>query len=184
MKKILYILFASLIFVAGCSGGDTENKSGETEESKDDNTKDVYQIGETATGESSSYGFPYEVTVNDFELTTDAVNGRTLEDFFAEAFSPNEDTRFAIINITMANTGDDGFVLNDSFTPILMGEFTNERPETNAMSAFDEEISPGEELTADLVFITDSVSRENEKVDLYFNIHDPNLEFKFELPIP
>src|SRR5699024_4694589 len=121
--------------------------------------------------ESSSYGFPYEVTVNDFELTTDPVEGKEMEDFYSETSSPGEDSRFAIVNISLENTGDEGFVMNDTFSPTLMGEMTSEMPEIEVMPIFDEEISPGEERTGDLVFLTDTLLQEDGKVDLYFNIH-------------
>jgi hypothetical protein len=194
------ILLASIFLVAACNGDDSENSSDNgrndqveenddtndtnSEDESEDEQQDVYQIGETAASESSSYGFPYEVTVNDFQVTADEVNGSTIADYYAEGFEPSEETRFAVVNITMTNTGDDAFSVNDSMTPVLDGEFTSETPETNAMQAFDEEIPPGEEITADLIFITDTILTEDEMVNLFFNIHDPNLEFKFELPIP
>lgn len=187
MKRFMFMIIVSVFVIVGCNGNDTEDNDGEDNkdvDSVEDEQQEVYQIGETAVGESSSYGFPYEVTVNDFELTTDPVEGQELEDFFSETSSPSEDTRFAIVNISLENTGDEGFIMNNTFTPVLMGEMTNETPEIYAMPTFDEEILPGEELTGDLVFITDTILQEDGKVDLYFNIHDPNKEFRFELPIP
>lgn len=197
MKKLLMILIASTLFIAACSGDDTENSNGDnndneqTEENNENNNenetadeqKDVYQIGETAVAESSSYGFPYEVTVNDFQVTADEVNGYTIAEFFAEGFEPSEDARFAVVNITMANTGDDAFSVNDTMTPSLIGDITSERPERGAMPEFDEEIPPGEEMTADLIFITNRILEE-DMVELYFNTHDSDHEFRFELPIP
>lgn len=198
MKKLLMILIASTLFIAACSGDDTENSNGDnndneqTEENNENNNenetadeqKDVYQIGETAVAESSSYGFPYEVTVNDFQVTADEVNGYTIAEFFSETSDPGEDTRFSVVNITVANTGDDAFSVNDTMTPSLIGDFTNERPERDAMPEFNEEIQPGEEMTADLIFITSRILDEDGMVELYFNTHDSDHEFRFELPIP
>jgi|SRR5699024_6910875 len=198
MKKLLMILLASIFLISACNGDNTETSNGnddendQTEENNENNNenetadeqKDVYQIGETAEAESSSYGFPYEVTVNEFEITADEVNGYTIEEFFAESFEPGEDTRFAVVNITVANTGDDAFSVNDTMTPALIGDMTDEHPAVNAMPEFDEEVQPGEEITADLIFITSTILDEDEMVDLYFNIHDPKREFRFELPIP
>lgn len=198
MKKLLMILLTSIFLISACNGDNTENSNGndgendQTEENDENNNenetadeqKDIYQIGETAAAESSSYGFPYEVTVNEFQITADEVNGYTIAEFFAESSDPGEDTRFSVVNITVANTGDDAFSVNDTMTPMLIGDMTNEDPEINAMPEFDEEIQPGEEITADLIFITSSILDEDEMVDLYFNIHDPKREFRFELPIP
>lgn len=185
------ILLASIFFIAACNGDDTENSNGDnneneqTAEDDEGNSEEnsVYQIGETASTESSSYGFPYEVTVNSMELTEE-VEGRALAEFYAESSEPSEDARFAVINVTLANTGDEGFIPNSTMTPTLIGDLTSESPEVNAMSVFDEEIPAGEEVTADLVYITDTLFEENGMIDLFFNIHDPNLEIKFELPIP
>lgn len=198
MKKLLIILLASIFLISACNGDDTENSNGndgennQTEENDENNNenetadeqKDIYQIGETAIAESSSYGFPYEVTVNDFQVTADEVNGYTIAEFFAEGFEPGENTRFAVVNITLANTGEEGFTPNSTMTPALIGDITDEHPQVNAMPEFDEEIPAGEEVTADLIFITDTISQESDMVELYFNIHDPKREFRFELPIP
>lgn len=198
MKKLLMILLASIFLISACNEDNTENSNGndgennQTEENDENNNenetadeqKDIYQIGETATAESSSYGFPYEVTVNEFQITADEVNGYTLSEFFSETSNPGEDTRFSVVNITVANTGDDAFSVNDTMTPMLIGDMTSESPEINAMPEFDEEIQPGKEITADLIFITSTILDEDETVDLYFNIHDPKREFRFELPIP
>jgi len=198
MKKLLMILLASIFLVSACNEDNTENSNGndgdndqtaENDENNNENEtadkqKDIYQIGETAAAESSSYGFPYEVTVNDFQITADEVNGYTIEEFFSETSDPGEDARFALVNITMANTGDDAFSVNDTMTPFLVSDMINEDPEVKAMPEFDEEIQPGEEITADLIFITTTALDEDGTIDLYFNIHDPKRVFRFELPIP
>ncbi|MFA1819796.1 DUF4352 domain-containing protein [Virgibacillus oceani] len=201
MRKLFIILLAG-IFIAGCNGNDEEENSngemngndqaeenngdddGENNEDNGDEQTNIYQIGETAEGTSSSYGFPYEVTVNDFEVTGDEVAGNTLEDIYAEGFEPSEDARFAVVNVTLNNTGDDSFVPNDTMSPTLDGEFTSEYPDMSLSPELDAELNPGEEVTADLVFIIDTLFQEDGVVNLVYNIHDPNHEFHFELPIP
>src|SRR5699024_9837602 len=132
MKKLLMILLASTFLISACNGDNTENSNGNDDENDqaeendennnenetaDEQQKDTYQIGETAEAESSSYGFPYEVTVNEFEITADEVNGYTIEEFFSESSDPGEDTRFSVVNITVANTGEYVLSVNDTMTP-------------------------------------------------------------------
>ncbi|MBM7597887.1 hypothetical protein JOC34_000244 [Virgibacillus halotolerans] len=194
MKKLLMILLAG-IFIAGCSNDDTSNEADtdddqvtEDNDSEDENIdnddgeekKDVYQIGETAQITSSSYGFSYEVTVNDFELTTDEIDGYSMEDFNSQ---PHEDRRFAVINVTLKNTGEDRLVPNDKLSAQLLGELTSESSLIEFYKKGDEELDPGEEMTDDLVYMSRTFFDE-DTIYLTYEAEATKEEVKFELPIP
>ena len=194
MKKLLIILLAG-VFIAGCSNDDTSNEADTDDDqvtdgngSEDENTdnddgeekKDVYQIGETAQITSSSYGFPYEVTVNDFKLTTDDVGGETLE---YHAPNPGEDDRFAVINVTLKNIGDKPLTPNDKLSAQLIGDdITSESSIPELYKKGDEELAPGEEITDDLVYVSRTFVHE-KVLYLTYEIADTKKEVKFELPV-
>ena len=194
MKKLLIILLAG-VFIAGCSNNDTSNETDtdddqvtEDNNSEDENTnnddgeekKDVYQIGETAQITSSSYGFPYEVTVNDFELTTDDVDGDSMGDHVS---NPGENHRFAVINVTLKNISDEPLTPNDKISAELMGDdITSESAIPEFYAKGDEELAPGEEMTDDLVYISKTFIRE-KALYLTYEIADTKEEVKFELPV-
>ncbi|PAV28971.1 hypothetical protein CIL05_13400 [Virgibacillus profundi] len=192
MKKLLLILLAA-IFVAGCSdnGEDTNSEPSENEgtsetETEDENTetenekKAIYQIGETADITSDVYGFPYQVTVNSFELTTESVDGLSLEDL---NYSAEEGARFAVANVTIKNTGDSSFVPQDKISAQLFLENEYDLPsEDDTFKERYEELAPGDEITGNLVY-TDSYFYENEVVYLTYEAEAIDDETKFELPI-
>lgn len=195
MKKLFIILLAG-VFIAGCSNDDTSNEADSDDDqvtegngSEDENTddddgeeeKDVYQIGETAKTTSSSYGFPYEITVNDFRLTTDDVDGYSLEDFNSEI---EEDHRFAVINVTIKNTGEKSFVPNDKISAQLIGnDITSESSLIEFYKEGDKELGPNKELTADLVYMS-RVFFHDDYLYLTYEAEATKEEVKFELPVP
>ena len=184
------------IFIAGCSNDDTSNEADtdddqvtEDNDSEDENIdnddgeekKDVYQIGETAQIVSSSYDFPYEVTVNNFELTTDDVGGESLED---HAGNLGEDHRFAVINVTLKNTGEKSIVPNDKLSAQLDGDvFTSESTIPGIYKKGDEELAAGDEMTDDLVYASNTFFDE-DYLYLTYEAADTKKEVKFELPVP
>ncbi|MDY7045178.1 DUF4352 domain-containing protein [Virgibacillus sp. M23] len=194
MKKILLILLLA-IFVVGCSdngeSSDNENTdnedSAETEKENDENVgeknkkKDLYQIGETADITSSSYGFPYQITVNSVELTTQDVDGLALEDL---NFSAEEGGKFLVANVTIKNTGDSPFIPKEKISAQLDEEdapgFLAEEdpfPERN------EELAPGEEITGNLAYTHDAFE-DYDVLYLTYEAEDNDYETKFEIPIP
>ncbi|MBM7597876.1 hypothetical protein JOC34_000233 [Virgibacillus halotolerans] len=192
MKKLLIILLAG-VFIAGCSNDDTSNESdtdndqvtdgnGTEDESTDNDDserrKDVYQIGETAKTTSSSYGFPYEITVNDFEVTTDEVDGYSMDDF--DSF---DDDVFVVVNVTLKNTGDKPFIPNDKISAQLIGELISETSYDEFFTEREEELEPGEEITGNVVYLTDSLY-ENDVVYFTYEAEATKEEVKFELPVP
>lgn len=193
MKKLLIILLAG-IFIIGCSsdGDDTgkkendEDQATETNEGRDENAesenekKEVYQIGETAKTTSSSYGFPYEITVNDFKLTSDEIDGYSFEDFHSD---PDENHRFAVINVTIKNTGDESFVPNDKISAQLLSEITSEISYDEFFTERDEELEPGQEITGDLIYMSRNFFEE-EFLYLTYEAAATDEEVKFELPVP
>ncbi|TFJ91205.1 hypothetical protein [Lentibacillus salicampi] len=197
MKKLLIILLAG-IFIAGCSGTDgagensdggesegnqfEEDNEGENEQSEEDGKEAVYQIGETAQITSSSYGFPYEVTVNDFKVTKE-VEGYSVEDFFMEGSEPSEETRLAVVNITMKNTGNESFVPDEKISAELIGELTSVSSETKVFTERKEELGTDEEITGNLVFVSNTLF-DDGLVYLIYEFADPDEEVKFELPVP
>ena len=190
MKKLFIILLAG-VFIAGCSNDQDNNKTSaseskidqtkQAESKRDKNTekKDVYQIGETAVITSDMYDFDYEVTVNDFELSK-VVEGVSIDDFVSGA---PENERFAVVEVTIKNIGDESYVPNEMFS----ANFSNIDQESGKISEDeffterDKELAPGEEITGPVVFIT--------KVDIadaflmkYEVMSDE--ETHFELPNP
>ncbi|MBP1968650.1 hypothetical protein J2Z83_000742 [Virgibacillus natechei] len=194
MKKLLIILLAG-IFIVGCSGNDGEENTDEGENGDDqveengegDNTqsedgeedKDVYQVGETAETNSSSYGFPYEITVNEFEVTTDDIEGHSLEDFV----DPTEDDRFVAVNVTLKNTGDESFVPEDKISAQLLGEMISETDYNEFFKEREEELEPGEEITGNVVYLTNMLF-ENDVVYFTYEAAALDNEVQFELPVP
>ena len=179
------------VFIAGCSNDDSSNEpnkdndqvaedNGSEDDDNAEEKKDVYQIGETAQITSSSYGFPYEVTVNDFKLTTDEIDGYSMEDFNSQ---PHEDRRFAVINVTLKNTGENPLVPNDKLSAQLLGDLTSESSLIEFYKKGDEELEPGEEMTDNLVYMSRTFFDE-ENLYLTYEVEDTKKEVKFELPVP
>ena len=184
------------IFIAGCSNDDTSNEAStdddqvtEDNQSEDENTynddgeekKDVYQIGETATITSRQYKFDYEVTVNDFELTTDDVGGKSLEEDYG--YTAEEDGRIAVANVTIKNISDETYIPNEKISAQLEIGGGHELSDDEIFTERDEELKPGAEITGDLVF-TGRDFYDEELVYLAYEFGARNYETKFELPIP
>ncbi|MBR7796394.1 DUF4352 domain-containing protein [Agaribacter marinus] len=195
MKKLLVLLvLLAVIVVAGCS----DNDEGDNKEEKDDNKeqatetnddnnkrkdaedKKVYQIGETATITSDLYDFPYEVTVNDFELTSKPINGIDLEQF---GYTSEEGGQFAVINATIKNISDQPFVPNEMISAQLVSESIGLNSEDeDFFLERNEELNPGEEITGDLVYISSDFNKDNV-LYLVYEYMASNEETKFELPV-
>jgi hypothetical protein len=179
VKKILLILLAA-IFIAGCSDNDEDTTSNTQREKKDEETR-IFQIGETADITTDSAGIPYQVTVNSFELTTDSVDGVSLEDYNITAEDGGE---FAVVNVTLKNTGDSSFVPQGHISAILeeqdstsfyaVAETFNERLQ---------EIKPGEEITGNLVY-TSTYFDDFDVLYLTYETEAIDNETMFELSMP
>lgn len=187
MKKIV-LLFATLLFVvSACShdpdetskSNDNSEKASETtnEDKKDEKQEDkkVYQIGETAEITSSTYDFPYEVTVNSFKLTTDPVEGVTLAD---KGYDGSRDGKFAVVNVTIKNTSDRPFVPKEKVSAQLLSKSVSETSDDEFFKERNEELKPEEGITGNLVY-THSFDDE-----VYFLTYEQkaSTETKFELP--
>lgn len=195
MKKILFMVFL-LLFIAACNNNNenaddsTDNNSNdetETEEESDgedeegNESKEVYQVGDTADITSNSYGFPYQVTLNSVELTADEVDGLALEDL---NYSAEEGGKFLVANVTIKNTGDSPITPKEQLSAQLYGEDTPTfSSEDQPFSEREEELAPGEEITGNLVY-TDS---EFEDYDVFYLTYEAEAiedETRFEIPIP
>ncbi|GAA0427987.1 hypothetical protein GCM10008934_17140 [Virgibacillus salarius] len=187
MKKLLIMLFASLLLVACSDEGDTTKDTGEgnnekatdTDTSKKEEQKKVYQIGETAVITSDLYEFDYEVTVDDFKLTRE-VDGTTIEDYVTGA---REEDRFAVVELTIKNISDRAYVPNEMFSANFteMGAEGGHTSNDEFFTVGDEELAPGEEIQGHLVYLT-SVDYADTFVLKYEMMSDE--ETHFELPNP
>ncbi|ASK62858.1 hypothetical protein CFK37_12215 [Virgibacillus phasianinus] len=188
MKKILVLLFATLLLVvSACDDSDEASKSNDNDEKASETTGDnkkgeklkdkrIYRIGETAEIFSSTYDFPYEVTVNSFKLTTDAVEGVTLAD---KGYDGSRNGKFAVVNVTIKNTSDRPFVPKEKISAQLLSESVAETSDDKFFKERNEELKPGEEVTGNLVY-THSFDDE-----VYFLTYEQKAttETKFELPV-
>ncbi|MDY7045183.1 DUF4352 domain-containing protein [Virgibacillus sp. M23] len=195
MKKLLALLvLLAVIAVAGCSDNDEGSKTEKTDankeqatEANDDNNKGkdeegekVYQIGEAAQLKSDLYGFPYEVTVNSFELTTEPVNGVKLEDKVMEI---GENHRFAVINVTIKNTGEKSFIPNEKISAQLVNETLSENSyDEEFFTERNKELKPGNEITGNLVYMS-PLFFEEDVIYLAYELISSE-ETRWELPIP
>ncbi|MBR7796400.1 MAG: DUF4352 domain-containing protein [Bacillota bacterium] len=187
MKKLLIMLFASLLLVACSDEGDTTKDTGEennekatdTDTSKKEEQKKVYQIGETAVITSDLYEFDYEVTVDDFKLTRE-VDGTPLDDIISGA---EEDGRFAVVEVTIKNISDRSYVPNEMFSANFarMDAKGGETSYDQFFTIGDEELAPGEEIQGHLVYTT-RVDYADTFVLKYEFMSDE--ETHFELPNP
>ncbi|ASK62849.1 hypothetical protein CFK37_12170 [Virgibacillus phasianinus] len=192
MKKLLILLFAALlIVVTGCSDdsddtsktNDNNEKASETtnnDDKKDEKKEDkkVYQIGETAEITSSTYEFPYEVTVNSFELTKDKVDGVSLDEKVSEV---DEEDRFAVVNVTIKNTSDRPFVPNEKISAQFISETLGEQTDDSFFTKRNEKLEPGQEISGNLVTV---IGNTNDEV--FYIVYEAmsGEETKFELPNP
>lgn len=184
MKKFLMMLLAITFIIAGCSGND-ENENGNSNENnsqaKENGNKDVYQIGDTAHITSAAFDFPYEVTVNDFELAEEA-HGKTIADFFVGKAPEDEDTKLAVVNVTIKNTGDEAFVPGETIYGELMGEMTRSSADNEIFSERKEKLKPGNEITGDLVYVSDTLFQDGVVYLEYESASDEKT--RIELPVP
>lgn len=189
MKKILVLLFATLLLVvSACSddsdeaskSNDNNEKASETtgDDKKDEKQEDkkIYQIGETAEITSTTYDFPYEVTVNSFELTKDSVDGVSLDEKVLEV---DEEDRFAVANVTIKNTSDRPFVPNEKVSAQFVSETLGEQTDDSFFTERNEKLEPGQKITGNLVTVIG-----NFNDDVFYIVYEAmsNEEVKFELP--
>ncbi|MFC0299816.1 DUF4352 domain-containing protein [Virgibacillus soli] len=195
MKKMSILLIMGL-FLTACSGSDDGDKKDEPnneqgastsdKESSDDKNDskegNIYQIGDTAQTETSSLGYPYEVTVNSFDLTTDDIEGHSLEEY---NYNPEEGGRFAVINVTIKNTGSESFIPNQQMSADLLFASTDGGDTDNNEDFFlerEQELKPGDEITGNLVFADSNYLSEEILYFVYERMS--NEEIRFELPVP
>ena len=170
MKKIFTMLLLAIVLI-GCSDNSNEgvNEDPTNEESKEhennvseqeeENKTKVYQIGETAVITSDIYEFDYEVTVTDFNLTTE-VDDTTISDFITGA---NDRTRFAVVDVTIKNISDEEIIPNRQFSANLGGddEQGGEITYNEFFPEGDETLEPGQEVNGHLVYTTFSDYADN-----------------------
>ncbi|WP_188453575.1 DUF4352 domain-containing protein [Virgibacillus oceani] len=189
---ILFLTVALIFVITGCGDDSSEKeKSNGTNEQKtelnDDNSKtqeregkNVYQIGETAQIISDLYDFPYEVTVNSFELTTEPVDGVKLEEKVLEV---GENDRFAVVNVTIKNVSDEAFVPNEMISAQLIGETVGENSyDEEFFTDRNKELNPGEEITGNLVYLSNNFVKE-DTLYLAYEYMATDEETRFKLPV-
>ncbi|MFC0299819.1 DUF4352 domain-containing protein [Virgibacillus soli] len=191
------ILLIMGLFLTACSGNDdgdkkeepnneqgastsNKEKSNDKNESKEGN---IYQIGETAKTETSSLGYPYEVTVNSYEVTTDDIEGKSLENYNLD---PENRDRFVVVNVTLKNIGEKSFIPNEQLAADLV--FTNGGYEHDLDFDFflerNNELSPGNDITGNLVY-TSTITKLQDQTSLHLVFeHYADEEIRFELPVP
>ncbi|MFC0299818.1 DUF4352 domain-containing protein [Virgibacillus soli] len=197
MKKmsIAILLILGLFLTACSSNGDGDKKeepnneqgapTSDTEtstDSSDSKEGNIYQIGETAQTETSSLGYPYEVTVNSFEITEEDVEGHSLESYNLTA---EEGSRFAVVNVTIKNTGEKSFVPNRQLSGELVYASSNAAELDYDFDFFlerDEELAPGDEITGNLVYTSRSFFEEDTLYLVYEYLAKE--EIRIELPVP
>ncbi|MDY0408526.1 DUF4352 domain-containing protein [Paracerasibacillus soli] len=143
----------------------------------------MYQIGETAKTETSSLGYPYEVTVNSYEVTTDDIEGKSLENYNLD---PENRDRFVVVNVTLKNIGEKSFIPNEQLAADLV--FTNGGYEHDLDFDFflerNNELSPGNDITGNLVY-TSTITKLQDQTSLHLVFeHYADEEIRFELPVP
>ncbi|MFC0299817.1 DUF4352 domain-containing protein [Virgibacillus soli] len=196
MKRMSIIILLILgLFLTACSSNDDGDKKEEpnneqgaptTDKEKSDGSSDskegnIYQIGETAKTETSSLGYPYEITLNSFEITTEDPKGVSIDDYNYES---EDGGRFAILNVTLKNVGDKSFVPNEQISANIVyssGGYEHDRDEEFFLER-NEELNPGEEITGELVYTSMKFLNE-EKLHLIYE-YLANEEIRFELPVP
>lgn len=189
MKKILIFLLA-IILLAGCSNDsndssdenkpkDNDEKTSETTKEDKKDEKKVYEVGDTAQITSDTYEFPYEVTVNSFELTTE-VEGMTVKERFNAPIT--EEDKFAVANVTIKNTSDRSFIPNEKISgELLLGDLSI-NSDDNIFTERNKKLKPGESITGNLVFISSDFYTE-ESLFLTYELLANTEETKFRLPV-
>lgn len=164
MRNILAITILSMLFILAACGNNnndsvnnqSENDSNneQTENNLDnDEAKEFYHAGETATIESEIYGYSYEVTVNDYEITNNS-ESYPMDDFYGDYKEGDNDRFLLVSNVTINNTSEEHFTPSKHI-PMHVTEEGNESGEivdlekgfTEAL----EDVEPGESITGDMI---------------------------------
>lgn len=193
MKKLILLALMSSLTLAACGNesedtGNEESTDTSTEETTEieDSTEDenqsgeVYEIGDTAQIESFEWETEYEVTVNSFDQVQD-YNGQALDEFVGNA----PDTSFlGVVNITIKNISDEPIVIGEYVHPDVT-EGTREGGDQFLFDLSEEDLSkelqPDEEATFDLVYTMVSDAEEGQ-YSLKFENGMPT-ETVYRLPI-
>ncbi|WP_121604568.1 DUF4352 domain-containing protein [Virgibacillus sp. Bac332] len=190
MKKILisFLFLGFLFLIAGCSdSSDNENESKDTKETPNEDVgkvenkeKKIYQIGETAEIKSGLYDFPYEVTVNSFELIKEEKNGINPTELYGGELEPEES--IAVANVTIKNTSDKSFIPSEKISAQFLIEG---KASQNSFDQFfterNKELAPGQEITGDLAYF--NMYESNKDFQLVYEFKDSQ-ETRFILPNP
>ncbi|WP_188453573.1 DUF4352 domain-containing protein [Virgibacillus oceani] len=198
MKRLLILFLATslVLVISGCSDNSVnENKTNqdtnETQsedvnnnsdnESKSENEKKkIYQVGETAKIISGLYDFPYEVTVNSFELIRKEKDGINPKELYGGELEPEES--IAIANVTIKNISDMPFIPNEKISAqFLMEGKASQNSFDQFFTERNEELKPGEEITGNLAYF--KMYDSNEDFQLVYEFKDKQ-ETKFLLPNP
>jgi hypothetical protein len=155
MKKILIFMLMCLMLIS-CSNDSNEegNKDNPSSVEQSETETKVYQIGETAVITSNVFEFDYEVTVTDFQLTTE-VDGVTIEEFILGA----DDThRFAVVDVTIKNITDESIIPHRQFSANFGGEqdLGGKVSNDEFFPEGEEVLEPGQEVKGHLVYTTTS----------------------------
>ncbi|WP_026906270.1 DUF4352 domain-containing protein [Paucisalibacillus globulus] len=184
MKKILTFVILMILLVA-CSDDNSSNKDitknvdqNESDTSSNEDIKE-YTIGETAIITSDFYGFDYEITVSDFQLTRE-VDGVKIEDYLSGAVESN---RFAVIDVTIKNISDNAYVPNEMFSANFAKETerAGDTDEDQFFTIADEELQPGEEMSGHIVYLLDLDDSQEFRLKYEFFTEE---ETHFVLPRP
>ena len=195
MKRMSIIILLILgLFLTACSSNDDGDKKEEpnneqgastsnkekSDDKNDSKEGNIYQIGETAQTKTIN-GYPYEITLNSFDITTKDPEGVSIDDYNYES---EDGGRFAILNVTMKNIGEKSFIPNSQISANIVyssGGYEHDRDEEFFVERKDE-LAPGEEITGDLVF-TSMNFLDDEKLHLIYEYLATDEEIRFELPV-
>jgi len=191
-KKITALFLAVLIIALLAACGNDDNKDEQNQDNQDTNAEvnaeenndndggndspgetgedgqPIYQVGETGKIESRGYGFEYEATVNEYEITNKS-DKYDMNDFYMNYDENNYDDSYIVIsNVTIHNTSDENFTPSEH-VPMHVSESGNDAGEDviyDYFPEFDENLEPGESITGDL--ITHAEITEMDNIDAYW----------------
>lgn len=174
MKKFLLLVLLGVLTLAACGNKEDESDTGstgeeteETEETEDEtsdsgeeNSGEIYEIGDTTQVESYEFDAEYEVTVNSLDQAKE-YDGVPYDEVVINA---PESVFLGVVNVTVKNISDEPMVIGEYVFPDII---ESDREGGGEQFIFDfseedlnKELAPDEEATFDLVYSMDSETSE------------------------
>ena len=167
MKKWMIVVLAALVLAAcsdknnaneGNSEGAATNEGSQVDQNEDSNQtseeehRNIYKMDETAVITSDLYDFDYEVTVTDFTIT-DEIDGVSIFDY-VRGLEESDPTRFAVVDVTIKNSSDEAYVPSEMFSANFsdVDQEAGVTSELDFSKELDRELAPGEEVDTQIVY--------------------------------